>query len=174
MDDKKNVVNKDYSKFTGILRVLGIILIITGIVLTAIAFMNMATNTNLFFLGFIGLPLIFVGAVCAMFGFMKKMNSFTASQSAPVQKDVTNYMLDGTREEMGKTAKEIFGAINSNEGSATATKKTRKCPSCGEMNDSDAKFCDNCGTTLVKVCPRCGEENDLDAKFCDKCGAKLY
>lgn len=171
MKKDKNVVNKDYSKFTKVLRIIGIILIITGITLSVIAVSNMMSHSNLFFLGFIGLPLIFVGLVCTMFGFMKKFNSFTASQVAPVQKDVANYMLDGTREEMGKTAKTIFSSIDTSN--AKSEKQSKRCPRCGELNDSTAKFCDNCGTPLVKICPKCKQENDPNAIYCDNCGTRL-
>lgn len=46
---------------------------------------------------------------------------------------------------------------------------------CGNVNDSDAKFCDECGKprSTKKICPKCGEENDDDAKFCSECGEKL-
>lgn len=60
------------------------------------------------------------------------------------------------------------------------------CPSCGLANDSDARYCDQCGNDLLLVgwrpatyhvdpdetvtCPTCGLMNDLDASFCDQCG----
>lgn len=49
-----------------------------------------------------------------------------------------------------------------------------KCE-CGNVNDPDAKFCDECGKkrTVKKVCPNCNMENDDDAKFCRRCGEKF-
>lgn len=50
-----------------------------------------------------------------------------------------------------------------------------KCPNCGELNKEDAKFCCECGTSLItkKYCPQCGEEVEPDSKFCSTCGQKL-
>ena len=85
---------------------------------------------------------------------MKELNSFAASQSAPVHKDVINYMLDGTREEVNKTINASNKII---------------CPECKAENDKDALFCSNCGHKLKIVCPKCNSENDADAKFCKNC-----
>ena len=57
----------------------------------------------------------------------------------------------------------------------------RTCPGCGALNESDAKFCVNCGAELavpekpeVMVCPECSAENKPEAKFCTNCGAKVF
>src|SRR5215510_10334416 len=47
------------------------------------------------------------------------------------------------------------------------------CPSCGFENPQGMKFCEDCGTTLVRVCPSCGHEVRPTAKFCGHCGAAL-
>lgn len=77
--------------------------------------------------------------------------------------------------------------------------ETVTCPRCQLMNDSDASYCDQCGSELagatVKVggvtvdgftpepydpeddetvqCPSCQKLNDPDARFCDQCGVGL-
>lgn len=174
--EKRNLVNEPHKGLIIFLRIFGIICLATGIIMIGITISQMGSfNFSTPFLPFVGIPLIFVGNVCLMFGFMKKTNSFVASQNAPVQKDVANYILDGTREEMGKTAKEIFSQASMAGASSKVSKKEfRICPQCGEKNDPDAKFCDKCGTSLVKVCRSCGEENDADATYCDNCGSRLY
>lgn len=116
------------------------------------------TQPKLFFCLFIGLLLTSIGIIFLILGFMKELNSFAASQSAPVHKDVINYMLDGTREEVNKT-------IN-------ASKKII-CPECKAENDKDALFCSTCGHKLKNTCPKCKAENDADAKFCKNCGEEL-
>lgn len=75
------------------------------------------------------------------------------------------------------------------------------CPHCQLKNDTDATFCDQCGTELAGrqdvtvggvavgepyapqsycpeqdenvVCPDCAKQNDPDARFCDQCGGVL-
>ncbi len=155
---------KDYSKTKKTFRTLGFIILPIGLVLSIIGFIdffmsfNSMTQPKLFFCLFIGLPLTSIGIIFLILGFMKELNSFAASQSAPVHKDVINYMLDGTREEVNKT-------IN-------ASKKII-CPECKAENDKDALFCSTCGHKLKNTCPKCNAENDADAKFCKNCGEEL-
>ena len=49
------------------------------------------------------------------------------------------------------------------------------CDACGHKNPKDAKFCQNCGSKIVKnkECPSCHKILPLDAKFCHHCGAKV-
>ena len=92
---------------------------------------------------------------------MGEMNKYVADEQKPVAKDVANYMIDGTREQIVQTVKEIKG------------ESYPICPTCGTKNEPNAQFCDNCGTPLSKICSQCGEQNDSDANFCRKCGKKL-
>ncbi|MGH7964362.1 MAG: AAA family ATPase, partial [Candidatus Binatia bacterium] len=48
-----------------------------------------------------------------------------------------------------------------------------RCPSCEFDNPDGAKFCEECGSKLVRVCPSCGREVRPGAKFCAECGAPL-
>lgn len=155
---------KDYSKTKKTFRTLGFIILPIGLVLSIIGFIDFFMSFNsmaqpkLFFCLFIGLPLTSIGIIFLILGFMKELNSFAASQSAPVHKDVINYMLDGTREEVNKTINASNKII---------------CPECKAENDKDALFCSNCGHKLKIVCPKCKAENDADAKFCKNCGEEL-
>ena len=47
------------------------------------------------------------------------------------------------------------------------------CPHCQHENSAAAKFCEECGTRLVRTCPGCGHEVSPRAKFCPACGAAL-
>src|SRR6266852_4783713 len=47
------------------------------------------------------------------------------------------------------------------------------CPSCGFDNPAGLKFCEECGTQLLRVCPSCGQQVRPTAKFCGDCGATL-
>src|SRR5262245_17592567 len=48
-----------------------------------------------------------------------------------------------------------------------------RCTSCGFENPEGLKFCEECGTQLVRVCPSCGQQVRPTAKFCGKCGTTL-
>ena len=48
-----------------------------------------------------------------------------------------------------------------------------KCSTCQRDNDAGAKFCEECGTKLLKVCLACGIELNPVARFCPACGVRI-
>jgi tetratricopeptide (TPR) repeat protein len=50
-----------------------------------------------------------------------------------------------------------------------------KCPNCGYENRRGAKFCIDCGQSLLTelLCPNCGKSNPPGSKFCQECGHAL-
>src|SRR5579859_2687857 len=44
-----------------------------------------------------------------------------------------------------------------------------KCPRCERDNPSTAKFCQECGTALVRACRACGKPLPEGARFCPEC-----
>ncbi|MDD3170969.1 MAG: zinc ribbon domain-containing protein [Bacilli bacterium] len=147
-------------------RAIGFLLLIPGIILVIIGMVSLFSaaatfgTPSLFFCCFIGLPLIFGGAVCLNMGYMGSVARYTSKEISPVVKDTANYLLDGTKEQIASTINEV-------------KKEKIKCSNCGEFNSKDAKYCDNCGKLLVKTCRYCGEENDSDAKYCNSCGRSI-
>lgn len=51
-------------------------------------------------------------------------------------------------------------------------KETTRCPKCDGDNPVNATNCANCGTKLtgMKKCEMCGKLNNSDSKFCRNCG----
>jgi ribosomal protein L40E len=54
------------------------------------------------------------------------------------------------------------------------------CNNCGLENDTDAIFCESCGTQIAETdnsegstCRSCGAKNRVQATFCKKCGSPL-
>ena len=47
------------------------------------------------------------------------------------------------------------------------------CPKCGTDNPAKAKFCKECGSSLILHCSSCDAELPPDAKFCFECGTKV-
>ncbi len=76
-------------------------------------------------------------------------------------------IMSGTSATVGdKVSKTITGAFVN--GTNTV------CPSCKTDNPVGAKFCKNCGTSLLdRFCSECGGKVDDDAKFCPNCGKKV-
>lgn len=143
---------------------IGVICAIIGFADFFIAFGNYAPT--LFFMCFIGLPLAAIGGQMTAVGYASTIARYGASQTAPVAKDVANYMIDGTKES-------VAGFVSGIVGQRPSSEKTVKCPSCGEIANPGAVFCDHCGQTLAKICPNCQAHNDADARYCEKCGQAI-
>ena len=47
------------------------------------------------------------------------------------------------------------------------------CPNCHSQNEKTAKFCFNCGTSLLNTCPNCGFNLAPGSKFCPECGQSI-
>ena len=49
----------------------------------------------------------------------------------------------------------------------------KQCPKCQANISDTAKFCMECGASLIAKCARCGAELPNGAKFCLECGEKI-
>ena len=58
---------------------------------------------------------------------------------------------------------------------AAEAEKIVRCPICNAQNAQNAKFCLNCGASMVTglTCQKCGRTVKPDAKFCPECGEKV-
>lgn len=54
-----------------------------------------------------------------------------------------------------------------------ATEETILCPSCRTINQSEKRFCSNCGEKLRQKCVMCHAENRIDATHCAHCGVDI-
>lgn len=178
--DNEKYENK-YNGTARTLRIIGWPILIIGILCMgagmASFFVGMTNQEmpQLFFLCFIGAPVMMGGIVCLSLGYRKKMGEFMATQTAPVAKDFTNYMLDNTSDSLANTFGKISAAVNKNKPNSQVEGVTANtCAKCGHVNPADSKFCAKCGAPLVKKCPHCGADNDDGAKFCNNCGKELF
>lgn len=62
----------------------------------------------------------------------------------------------------------VCAFCHSNFGEAT-----RICPNCGILNEEGARFCEQCGSPLIRDCPVCGADNWILAEHCVQCGRSL-
>lgn len=159
------------------LRVIGPVLVLVAIVLFAVGFLA-AAGGDFGLLGpcciFTSFGLGFVGAAISMVAFTGAVNRYMAKEVAPVQKDVANYMMNGTRDSIRDVAAAVGEGLRS-ASTADTPEQIIRCHKCNTDNKSSADFCKACGTPLRKTrpCPNCGELNDPDARFCDECGKPL-
>lgn len=149
------------------LRIIGFVLVIVGGICDAIAIIDFFSafgsfnRPTLFWLFFIGMPLLFAGGVCLSYGYMGSVARYTSSEIAPVAKDTINYMVEGTKDSFAGMVQEFRG------------EKVIICTKCHKKNLHNDKYCDNCGNRLNKECLSCHSLNNSDASFCNNCGHKL-
>jgi len=127
---------------------------------------------KLFFLAFLGLPMMGVGAMITKFAYMGSVFRYIAGETAPVGKDTFNYMADGTKDSIGDLAQSIGAGLATGMAGQRPQAEQVPCPGCGHTCSADARFCDQCGTVIPGDvrCNACGNLNDPAAKFCDQCG----
>lgn len=93
------------------LRIAGPVIFLIGLVCAIIAAVSFFASAgsfgrpHYFWLGFVGLPLMFVGGVLCQFGFMGAVARFVAGESAPVAADAVNYMAGETKGAVETVAK---------------------------------------------------------------------
>jgi ribosomal protein L40E len=171
-DEAKAKWLEDHKQSRHVFRILGWVFLGVGLICEAIGLISMASmmdgaTSNLFFFCWIGGPFLFAAFLFLSLGYMGAMARYSAGEQAPVMKDTSNYIIDGTRDETVKTVAAVVKEVKNDDTSAPV------CPKCGVKNEVGAKFCDHCGAPLSKVCPKCGENNDGDSTFCRKCGERL-
>ena len=157
------------------LRTIGIILLVLGVACIVTGFVDFVLATNLenartptlFFLIFLGSPMLFVGIVLLIFSYKKEIGTYIKNESVPVINEAAN--------ELKPAVKSVVSAFKEGlrEGGSQDEKAERVCPHCGKHNDADHAFCAYCGKPFGKVCPVCGAKQDADDAFCGKCGTRL-
>ena len=169
-ENKHNGTSKKLKAFGVLLLIVGLGCTIAGI---TDFFIHLSSHgmPTLFFLCFIGFPCAAAGGVCLVLGYQRKMNSYIASQNAPVAKDAMNYMLDGTSDAIAKAAGKVANSIDNSSKVEGVNFNT--CSKCGHKNPAGTKFCSKCGAIIVKKCPYCGAQNDDSAQYCNSCGKNI-
>ena len=170
--DEENKINPNHRELRKMLRLIGPLVFILGLVLTLVGLGSFFSSfgsmqpPRYFWCAFLGLPLMTAGGAISQFAFMGAVARFMAGETAPVAKDTFNYMASGTKDGVRDIASAIAEGVSAN---------SLDCNSCRASNDIKAKFCDNCGETLLatKTCDHCTTENQKNAKFCDDCGRKF-
>ena len=93
---------------------------------------------DLFWLFFLGMPVLFAGAVCLQLGYVGAAARWSAGESAPVLKDTASYLTDGEG---------LLGVGRTVDDDRTAAGGPF-CRTCGTRADAGDGFCAKCGTAL--------------------------
>ena len=157
--EQKHARNKRILKIVGFaILIVGLGLAVTGIASFFSSF-GSGEMPDLFWMCFVGFPLLPVGGFLLALGFRREMTQYIKNEGMPV---------------FNEAAQEAQPGISATASAARqGFAESVPCPRCGAANDRDAKFCKECGAPLRRVCPACGNEVSADAKFCDGCGKPL-
>jgi ribosomal protein L40E len=175
----KSLDPNQYSEARAIMKAVGPAIAGLGVLLIAVGMISFFSAMGggglpeYFWCAFLGMPVLFVGVVISKFAYIGTVTRYMAGEVAPVGKDVTNYMVTGTKDSI----REVATAVGEGFAAAGASSVSHRlrCHKCNADNDVDASFCNACGTPLAKpeVCGKCGERNHPDARFCDHCGTSI-
>jgi RNA polymerase subunit RPABC4/transcription elongation factor Spt4 len=157
-----------YQKQRKLFRTIGPILLIAGVSCIGVALFDFfsvfgdfnAGPPKLFGLMFLGMPLVFLGVLFTYIGYMRAVADYGVREMAPVASNAFNYIAKETKPGFQSVASAFKG-------------EEVECRHCHVMNDQDAKFCNNCGSAMMKICSSCNEENQADSKYCKQCGQQL-
>ena len=137
------------------LRTAGPVIFVIGLICAIIAAVSLFASADsfdgprYFWLGFIGLPLMFVGGVLSQFGFMGAVTRFMAGETAPVATDTIKYMADETKGAVETVAKAAAKGMVEGIDAGRTSAENHFCPNCGSPAKSDFRFCPKCGKSLT-------------------------
>ena len=181
-------IDPSHSGARSLLRILGPILLITGVLLLIIGGIRMFSpawshdpfdsfeqSARTSFSGFgmvaAGMLCLFCGSVMTIYGFMGRVTRYSAAEIAPVASDTFNCLAQGSKQGIATVAKSIASGIA--QGMKEPPVSDTQCPQCGAVSESDASFCSQCGHSLETTCPSCNGNNKASSRFCHNCGKPL-
>lgn len=155
------------------LRTLGPVLVVVGLICLIVAVVNFFGSMGsfggppkLFWLAFVGMPLLAVGLGMTKAGYAGKIARYYGREVGPAASATFNDIA----KDSGPGVRAVAGAVRD----GMADEAGSRCPACGAANDADAKFCAGCGAALGSIaCGSCGHPAKAGARFCDECGSAL-
>jgi hypothetical protein len=176
----QNRINPGHERIRRVLRIVGPAVAGLGLLLTVVGFTSFLSlfgrafssaaleGPGLVWCAFLGLPLLFVGGAISLFAFLGALGRYQSAEVAPVVADTLNELAQRAREGVKHAASAMREGI-----AAVRSGPALCCPKCRTENPGGAKFCSNCGGSLLRTCPRCGTAAEPTAKFCTNCGQTL-
>ena len=158
MDPRHEEKKKKVKRIGKILLVIGGILSIIGIGSFFMAFTD-GGFPSLFFLAFIGFPLLGFGGMLTSVGYKREIGKYMKDESMPIIKEAYD--------DLHPEIKDMVSMFKGEDNEI-------KCYYCGTLNNYNAKFCKNCGREINEIrCPHCGSLIDVDSKYCSSCGKEV-
>lgn len=179
-EQQKHLKTKKTLKIFGFIAVIiGGICALTGFADFFLAFVSFGDRMPyLFFLLFIGIPLLGIGGTLLSFGFRKEFMMYGKNEAVPVINQAAHDVTPAVQtivsavNEVKKSDEKNFG-VNESSTPGTTDENFIVCPDCGHKNSDGARFCSACGKSLESFCPNCKQKVDKSDKFCPNCGKKL-
>ena len=170
-------LNPRHEQTRAALRLIGLLLTGFGLLLTVVGLWSFFASIGTFeppryfWCVFPGLPLLGLGLMLTKVGFLGVIYRYMAGEAAPVARDTFNYLAEGTQEGVRTVAQAVGQGLAEGGLGTPSPGAMVRCHKCNAENAAASKFCNKCGTALLKTkaCPRCQELNDPDARFCDHC-----
>jgi len=108
-----------HQKTRSFLRVAGLLIVAVGFIFTLIGFASFFMSfgswkfepPRFFWCGFVGMPLLFIGGVMCMFGFMGAVARYTAAEQVPVATDAITDLADGTQGAVKTVARAVAEGV---------------------------------------------------------------
>jgi len=100
----------------------GPVVLLTGILFTGIALgsfvfaLGGSGPPRFFWCAFLGMPMLFVGSVMCMLGYIGTVQRYLAGETAPVAKDMVNYMGENTQPGLKAMAKAVAEGVKEAQG----------------------------------------------------------
>jgi hypothetical protein len=115
--NENKLQSPQHSKARTVLRVGGLVTAAVGMIFMIVGFGSFFTSfgtfepPRLFWCIFVGMPLLFIGVVMCMMGFLGAFQRYVFGESAPVAKDVVNYMGENIQPGVKSIAKAVTEGI---------------------------------------------------------------
>jgi len=115
--NENQLQSPQHAHIRAILRVGGPVVLGLGLVFTLVGFASFFASfgsfepPRYFWCAFIGLPLMFVGGAMCMLGYLGAFQRFVAGESAPVAKDVVNYLGENVQPGVRAVAKAVAEGV---------------------------------------------------------------
>ncbi len=178
MQNPPHEIDSQTQRTQSVLRLFGTLMMGLGVILTGIGMVSYFSSRNKFqppsnlWGVMVGLPLIGIGASLTNLGQHDEILRNLTEEVSPVRRESVKAMSQDTGYGVVTMAQSVGRGMNSaTNGDGLFASVTLLCKRCDASNPTDARFCNQCGTSLLNQnCPECGAIITPTSRFCNQCG----